>query len=226
MLYIIEYANRNCQLAFNSTLDANGYHQGGLGSGVSGMPDWSAYNSYNPVTPCGVTLTLGNTTGVVTHNVIASDGTTVKYAAPVPSYRGVENLFGSVGKHTDGILVNIQSADAGGVSQVYVCDDITKYSSSITADYTQIGNEARSNGWIKNVLFPYPIASEVGTSDSTGWADYHYTNIPSSSSSVRCFFFGGDTNSGTYDGIVYSLSNYTTSTIQTYVGTRLCYIPQ
>lgn len=223
MLYLVEYANLNIQLAFNSTLTADGYHQGGLGSGVSNMPDWSAYNSYNPVTPCGVTSTLGNNTGVVTHNVIASDGSTVKYAAPVPSYRGIENLFGHVWKHTDGILVNIQSAAADGVSQVYVCDDITKYSSSITADYTQIGNEARSSGWTKNVLFPYLIASEVGADSSTGWADYHCTDIPSSGSAVRCVLWGGNARTGTYDGFACASSDLAPSTALSYVGSRLCY---
>lgn len=225
MLYLVEYADRNIQLAFNSTLTADGYHQGGLGSGVTGVPGWQGYNSYNPVAPCGVTITLGNATGVVTHNVMASDGSTVHYAAPVPSYRGVENLFGHVWKHTDGILVNIQSEAAGGVSQVYVCDDDANYSSSVTEDYTLAGNEARSEGWTKNVLFPYLIASEVGASSSTGWADYHYTSIPSSGSSVRCVLFGGSAGNGSYAGLAFAYSDSAPSRSSANTGSRLCYTP-
>ena len=228
-LYIIEYANTNCQLAFNASPIASGdwagCKQGGLGSGVTGMPDWIAYNSYNPVVPCGVTVTLGNATGVVTYNVIASDGSTVKYAAPVPSYRGIENLFGHIWKHTDAILVNIQSAGDGGKSMVYKCTDPTKYSSTLTADYVYVGDEARSEGWTKNVLTPCMVCSEVGADSSTGYADYHYTSIPSSGSSLRAVLVGGNANNGAVAGFASSLSYNGPSSTSAYFGSRLCFTP-
>lgn len=228
-LYIIEYANTNCQLAFNASPIASGdwagCKQGGLGSGVTGMPDWSAYNSSNPVVPCGVTVTLGNATGVVTYNVIASDGSTVKYAAPVPSYHGIENLFGHIWKNTDAILVNIQSAGAGGKSMVYKCTNPTKYSSTLTADYVYVGDEARSEGWTKNVLTPCMVCSEVGADSSTGYADYHYTSIPSSGSSLRAVLFGGIANHGAGAGFARSISTYGPSSAAASVGSRLCFHP-
>ena len=223
MLYLVEYANRNIQASFTSTLTAEGYHQGGLGSGVTGMPDWGAYNSYNPVVPCGVTVPLGNATGVVTYNVIASDGSTVKYAAPVPSYRGIENLFGHIWKHTDAILVNVQSAGSGGKRMVYKCTDPTKYSSTLTADYVYVGDEARSEGWTKNVLTPCMVCSEVGADSSTGYADYHYTSIPSSGSSLRAVLFGGSANGGALAGFASSDSRYAPSSTGAGIGSRLCY---
>jgi hypothetical protein len=223
-LYKIEYANTNIQLAFNSTLTAEGYRQGGLGSGVTNMPDWSSYNSYNPIVPCGVTLSLGNSTGVVNYAVKNAAGTTV-YTAPVPSYRGIENLFGHIWKHTDGILVEIQSAAAGGLSKVYKCEDHTKFSSTITADYEYIGNEARATAWTKNVLTPTMVASETGTDSSTGWADYHYTDIPSSGSAVRCVLFGGNARSGTIAGFACARSSYAPSDAYSDVGSRLCFTP-
>ena len=220
MLYLVEYANRNIQASFTSTLTAEGYHQGGLGSGVSNMPNWDTYNSYRPVVPCGVTVSLGNATGVVTYNVIDSDGATVKYAAPVPSYRGIENLFGHIWKHTDGILVNI---DATTTSDVYVCTDNTKFSSTLTEDYVKVGEEVRSDGWTKNVIFPSLIASEFGADSPTGWCDYHYTSIPSSGSSIRCVLFGGSALYGSSDGFAFAYSTHAPSCATTDVGSRLCY---
>lgn len=220
MLYLVEYANRNIQASFTSTLTTEGYHQGGLGMGVSYMPNWDTYNSYRPVVPCGVTVSLGNATGVVTHNVIDSDGTTVKYAAPVPSYRGIENLFGHIWKHTDGILVNI---DATTTSDVYVCTDNTKFSSTLTEDYVKVGEEARSNGWTKNVMFPYLIATEVGADSSTCWCDYRYTELPSSGSSIRCVRFGGHAADGSDAGFAYARSSSAPSGAYSDVGSRLCY---
>ena len=222
-LYKIEYANTNIQLAFTSTLTAEGYRQGGLGSGVTDMPDWGGYNSYNPIVPCGVTLSLGNSTGVVYYAVKNEAGTTV-YSAPVPSYRGIENLFGHIWKHTDGILVEIQSAAAGGLSKVYKCEDHTKFSSSITTDYEHVGNEARSSGWTKNVMTPTMVATEVGTDSSTGWGDYHYTDIPSSGSAVRCVLFGG-AYYGASAGFACANSNSAPSYANTNVGSRLCFTP-
>ena len=222
--YKIEYANTNCQLTFNSTLTVDGYRQGGLGSCVTGMPDWNGHNGYNPIVPCGVTLSLGNKTGVVNYSVKNSSGTTV-YTAPVPSYRGIENLFGHIWKNTDGILVEIQSGAAGGLSKVYKCEDHTKFSSTITADYEYIGDEARSSGWTKNVLTPTMVASEVGADSSTGWADYHYTDIPSSGSAVRCVLFGGAANSGSLAGFASAYSTYAPSYSSTHVGSRLCFTP-
>lgn len=102
-LYAVEYANLNCQDAFNSNTTDEGYHQGGLGSGVTSISDWNGYNGYNPFVPCGHTNSLGNHTGVVTYAALNEDGTT-RYNAPVPSYRGIENPFGHIWKWTDGVL--------------------------------------------------------------------------------------------------------------------------
>ena len=102
-LYTVEYANLNCQSAFNENTTDEGYKQGGLGSGVISISDWNGYNSYNPFVPCGHTNSLGNYTGVITYPTPNEDGT-ICYNAPVPSYRGIENPFGHIWKWTDGVL--------------------------------------------------------------------------------------------------------------------------
>jgi hypothetical protein len=54
-LYMIEYANRNSQAAFNPTLTSEGYRQGGLGEGVTNIVNatWNTFNGFNPFVNCG-----------------------------------------------------------------------------------------------------------------------------------------------------------------------------
>lgn len=63
-LYVIEYANFNCQLSFNDTLTEDGYRQGGLGNGVSGFKNSGYYNPNSPITINGYTDELGNISGI------------------------------------------------------------------------------------------------------------------------------------------------------------------
>ena len=67
ILYLIEYANFNCQLPYNGALDANGYHQGGLSDGVTNIDGtkWNNFNGDNPFIPCGYTNCFGNTTNII-----------------------------------------------------------------------------------------------------------------------------------------------------------------
>lgn len=65
-LPVIEYATFNMQQAFNDELTSEGYHQGGLGSGVTNISTyiWKSYGTdYYPITPMGYTNELGNFTG-------------------------------------------------------------------------------------------------------------------------------------------------------------------
>jgi len=227
-LFVVEYATLNSQAAHTAELTEEGYHKGGLGAGVSGMPDWGNYNSYNPSIPCGATNSLGNNTGVVTYNVYASDGTTVHYAAPVPSYRGVENPFGHIWKWTDGILADIEAGDDG-KSKVYLCDDPDKYASTITEDYHDAGIELpRASGWMKEAAFGVNgdiLPTVNGGSASTYFCDYFYTSLPSSGSATRGLLFGGDSAYGAYGGFVCANSYDSPSNADAHLGSRLCFIP-
>lgn len=66
-LFVIEYATFNSQDTFTEELTSEGYHQGGLGQGVTnvGSSLWEILTGYNPVIPNGFTDSLGNQTGVV-----------------------------------------------------------------------------------------------------------------------------------------------------------------
>ena len=66
-LFVVEYATLNSQAAYNAQLTEEGFHQGGLGSGVTTLngTKWSNFNGYYPFVPCGTTNSLGNKTGYV-----------------------------------------------------------------------------------------------------------------------------------------------------------------
>lgn len=43
-LYVVEYANFNCQEAYNEALTDEGYRQGGMGYSITTMNRWNEYN--------------------------------------------------------------------------------------------------------------------------------------------------------------------------------------
>ena len=229
-LFAVEYANFNSQADFNAALDENGYHQGGLGAGVTTWDgtSWSNYNGYYPLVPCGVTNSLGNHTGTVDYNVIGSDGSTVKTFA-VPRYRGVENPFGHIWKWTDGCKCIIQSEASGGLSKFYVCDNPANFTSSGTTNYDYRGNLPRSEGYVKALILGedgeiMPLA--VGGGSTTYFCDYFYTNIPTSGESERGVLFSGNAAYGANAGFVYAHTRSTAASAAATFGSRLCFDPQ
>ena len=229
-LFAVEYANFNSPADFNAALDENGYHQGGLGAGVTtwDSTSWNNYNGYYPLVPCGVTNSLGNHTGTVDYNVIGSDGSTVKTFA-VPRYRGVENPFGHIWKWTDGCKCIIQSEASGGLSKFYVCDNPANFTSSGTTNYDYRGNLPRSVGYVKALILGedgeiMPLA--VGGGSTTYFCDYFYTNIPTSGESERGVLFGGLAHAGADAGFVSALTKYTATAASAHFGSRLCFDPQ
>ena len=226
--FAIEYCNFNSQAEYNAALDSNGYHQGGLGAGVTQISDWNGYNGYMPFVPCGTTNSLGNRTGVVTYNAMKADGTTVHYAAPVPSYRGVENPFGHIWKWTDGCLCNIQSEAAGGVSMFYVCDNPANFASSISANYDYRGDLPRSEGYVKEVIlgeYGEIMPLSIGGGSTTYFCDNFYTDIPGSGSATRGVLFGGFAPAGAAAGFVCAHTASAPSFTLARIGSRLCFIP-
>ena len=230
-LYVCEYANFNCQLDFNAALDANGYHQGGLGPGVTTLngTKWSNFNGYNPVIPCGTTNSLGNASGVVTYTMPASyDATTT--TVQVPSYRGIENPYGHIWKWTDGVLCDIQAEDAGGKSLLYVAPEWNpaKFASSISEDYKLRGELPRTSNYVKELLIGEHgemMPKTVGGSSSTYVGDYFYTSIPGSGAATRGVLFGGNAFNGAGAGFAYAATLSAPTHALAYFGSRLCFIP-
>ena len=230
-LFSVEYTNFNSQAAYNSELTSEGYRQGGLGAGVSDWPssDWSTFNGYYPFVPCGHTDTLGNSTGVVAYTAYNADGSELK-TSNVPRYRGVENPFGHIWKWTDGINVRISPTEANGgdnLSKVFVCEDPSKLNDTNYNGYKHVGNEARTNGFVKEIIFGEEgeiMLSLVGGGSTQFFCDYHYTHIPTTET-LRGVLFGGAAAGGAGDGLAVAHSRYAPSNSNAYVGSRLCFIP-
>ena len=227
-LFVVEYATLNSQAPYNAELTAEGYHQGGLGAGVSGISDWGGYNGNNPFVPCGVTNSLGDFSGVVNYQAMKADGETIHYNAPVPRYRGVENPFGHIWQWTDGINVQITPAAGDNLSRVYVTEDPANFNDANYNGYHHVGNEARANGYVTAIIFGEEgdiMPTEIGGGDTTYFCDYHYTDIPSSTA-LRGVCFGGSASHGAWDGFVYAISDYAPSNASARIGSRLCFIPE
>lgn len=228
-LYVAEYANRNCQLAFNAEKDANGFAQGGLGDGVTTMKnaDWGSYFAYFPFVPCGRTNELGNASGEVAYNVTLDDGTilTTVYAN---RYRGIENPFGHIWKWMDGIDIQIEPDGTGdSSSKVYVADDTANYNDSNYDGYTMRGLGARANGYVRELVFGEfgdIIPAEVGGGSTTYWADSLFTNIPETEAR-RCVVLGGSAANRADAGFACVRSTYAPSFVNVGLGSRLCFIP-
>lgn len=227
--FAIEYCNFNCQASFNAALTSEGYHQGGLGNGVTTVngTQWGNMNGYNPFVPCGYTLSLGNHTGVADFTMPGSYGATLTVS--VPSYRGVTNPFGHIWKWTDGCLCIIQSDVDGGKSLFYVCDDPASFASSLSDNYQLRGELPRTEGYVKAMMlgeYGEIMPLTVGGSSTTYFCDYFYTNIPSSGSAVRGVLFGGCAGSGTMAGFAYADTHDAPSNTSANIGSRLCFYPK
>ena len=230
-LFAIEYATLNSQATFNAAKDSNGYAQGGLGAGVTTLSstEWNEYNGYYPFVPCGHTDSLGNASGEVAYAIPKEDKSILK-TVMVPRYRGVENPFGHIWQWTDGINIRISPTEENsgdGLSKVFVCTDPAKFSDSGYDGYSHVGNEARAEGYVKEVIFGEGgeiMPSVVGGGSSIYFCDYHYTNIPTTEA-LRGVLFGGSAYNGSHAGFASAYSYNAPSHTSANFGSRLCFIP-
>jgi hypothetical protein len=210
-LYLVEYANFNSQAPFNAEPTADGYKQGGLGDGVTNASDF---------VQAGATNSLGNQTGVVT---------LTSPATGVPSYRGVENPFGNFWHWTDGVKIRVQSASAGGKSEVFVCTDPSKFNDSGYTDYENRGELSRTYNYATALIVGeygenLPSAASGGSA-TTYICDYLYGSTPSSGETERGVLFGGFRYSGAGAGFACAATTYAASSASTSIGSRLCFLP-
>ena len=234
-LFVVEYATLNSQKAFNANLTAEGYHQGGLGEGVttsSGTVNGTTTYSF---VPCGTTNSLGNGTGIIeyTHTNTNAEGTsTGTKMFNVPRYRGIENPFGHVWKNVIDVVV------AGTDNSVYICKDYTKFGTFegganptaeqlIAAGYElQDFKESTITGqYVKKLvnnnqadLFPTVVGN--GASATTYYCDYHWT---SATATPRTLLIGGSSDYGSIAGLFYLDSSLGLDGSHAAVGTRITF---
>lgn len=210
--YYVEYANFNCQLSFNAELTSDGYHQGGLGNGLTTFSQtnaWEKFNKYNPITLCGYLNDIGNFSGVKEISIptiVIDDSYTINAITLTPcKYRGFENLFGDYYKNIEGIV--LQKSDADSANVIYATSDNTKFNDDILNKEIR-GTEAKDSGYIKTFVFGDKaeiIPATIGTNVTTYKCDYHYTN---NNTDKKTLLAGGDANDGGFAGFGYSVSAY------------------
>lgn len=234
-LFVVEYATLNSQKAFNANLTAEGYHQGGLGEGVtSGTVTVNGATTYSFV-PCGTTNSLGNGTGIIeyTHTNTNAEGTsTGTKVVNVPRYRGIENPFGHVWKNVIDVVV------AGTDNSVYICKDYTKFGTFeggtnptaeqlIAAGYElqDFKESTITSQYVKKLvnnnqadLFPTVVGN--GASATTYYCDYHWT---SAIATPRTLLLGGGSGSGSVAGLFGLHSHYGLDYSIADVGTRITF---
>lgn len=234
-LFVVEYATLNSQKAFNASLTAEGYHQGGLGEGITtGTVTVNGATTYSFV-PSGTTKSLGNGTGIIeyTHTNTNAEGTsTGTKVVNVPRYRGIENPFGHVWKNVIDVVV------AGTDNSVYICKDYTKFGTFeggtnptaeqlITAGYElqDFKESTITSQYVKKLvnnnqadLFPAVVGN--GASAATYYCDYHWT---SATATPRTLLIGGSSAHGSAAGLFSLLSYYGLVGSSASVGTRITF---
>lgn len=251
--YIVEYATLNSQKAFNGQLTAEGYHQGGLGEGVSNLNStkWNDYSGYYPVVPCGTTVVgysdnddaldrhtleankLGNFSGVANYKFIAGTYDTNEFTTYPNSYRGVENPFGHIFKWTDGLLVRYNDSDHEGECALYTAENPEDFASTLNAGYKFAGILPSVNtpiGYVKEILFDPDgniMPMTLGGSSTTYYCDYYYhlTEVQPENN-IRGVLFGGRASNGARCGFAYAYTYYAPSYEYANIGSRLCFYPQ
>ena len=194
--YVIEYANFNSQKEFNSELTSDGYHQGGLGPGLTTWDwgSWSAYNGNYAITPCGYTNEFGNFSGVKAIQLQSPEKTL--YAN---RWRGFENPFGDIWTNLEGIVIKRDAAKAN--SNVYTTTDVSKYGEDYSL-FDIAGVEIAQDGWIGTFDLGSKaeiIPSSIAGSESTYKCDYHWCNVDYVEN--RTLLVGGGAGNGGQAGL-------------------------
>ena len=202
--------------------------QEGIGQGVVSITGNTAYNCSSLT---GSTADLGNGTGQATSTVNEIGGTQTAYTENGKvsvTYRGVENPWGNISKHINGINIWGDGSMCGG--QPYIADDFNFSESKKTDNYKPVGfTLSNANGFIKAMGYGSEeydwlfMPSEIGGTSALPVGDYIY--VASNLNGYRIAQLGGGCRSGDYAGSFYQIANGTVGDRSRGAGGRLVYIP-
>lgn len=225
-LFLVEYATRNSQKAVNTGLTPEGFRQGGLGSGcttgtatINGAQTWSFM-------PTGSSDSLGSGSGEVTVTIQQTDqsgSNTSTITRKCNRYRGIENPFGHVWKHTDDVI----SVYSNGYRTWYKSVKPDQFTTNKNASYKSLcASTMVSNGY-KTEIKATPTCdffamSVSGGSETTYWCDYNWDNTDASE---HCLLIGGYSDDGGRAGLFSLSSAYVVGCSYASVGSRLTYLP-
>ena len=224
-LFLVEYATRNSQKAVNTALTPEGFRQGGLGSGcttgtatINGAQTWSFI-------PTGSSDSLGSGSGEVTVTIQQTDSSgsnTSTITRKCNRYRGIENPFGHIWKHTDDII----SIYKGSWRTYYKSIKPDQFATNKNNSYKPLTSAAVVTGY-KTEIRVTPTCdffAEACTngSETTYWCDYNWDNTDTSE---HCLLIGGRSGDGGEAGLFYLGSADGVGASSAIVGSRLTYLP-
>lgn len=202
--------------------------QNGIGQGVVSITGDTAYNCSSLT---GSTADLGNGTGQATSTVNEIGGTQTAYTESGKvsvTYRGVENPWGNISKHIQGINIWGDGTMSGG--QPYIANNFTFNESKHSDNYEPVGfTLPNGNGYISAMGYGSEkydwllIPSEVGGTSALPVGDYVY--VASNLNGYRIVQVGGGCRSGDYAGGFYQIANGTVGDRSRGAGGRLLYVP-
>lgn len=225
-LFLVEYATRNSQKAVNTELTPEGFRQGGLGSGcttgtatINGAQTWSFI-------PTGSSDSLGSGSGEVTVTIQQTDSSgsnTSTITRKCNRYRGIENPFGHIWKHTDDVISKFE--------QTYR----TWYKSVKPNQFdTNKNNSYKPLCSVNNVVTGYKTEIKAtptcdffamkctNGSETTYWCDYNWDNTDASE---HCLLIGGSSGAGGRAGLFSLHSSDGVGSSGAGIGSRLTYLP-
>ena len=225
-LFLVEYATRNSQKAVNTQLTPEGFRQGGLGSGcttgiatINGAQTWSFI-------PTGSSDSLGSGSGEVTVTIQQTDSSgsnTSTITRKCNRYRGIENPFGHIWKHTDDII----SVYNGDYRTWYKSMKPDQFSTNKNTSYKPLCSSTMVSGGYKTEIKATPTCdffamSVSGGSENTYWCDYNWDNTDASE---HCLLIGGRSGYGGWAGLFALASASGVGVSAAGIGSRLTYLP-
>lgn len=225
-LFLVEYATRNSQKAVNTTLTAEGFRQGGLGSGcttgtvtINGAQTWSFI-------PTGSSDSLGSGSGEVTVTIQQTDqsgSNTSTITRKCNRYRGIENPFGHIWKHTDDIISKYEAPYRTWYKSVkpdqFATNKNNSYKPLCSVDNVNTGYKTEIKATPACDFFSMSVS---GGSESTYWCDYNWDNTDTSE---HCLLIGGRSGNGGAAGLFSLNSSDGVGYSHASIGSRLTYLP-
>lgn len=225
-LFLVEYATRNSQKAVNTALTPEGFRQGGLGSGcttgtatINGAQTWSFI-------PTGSSDSLGSGSGEVTVTIQQTDSSgsnTSTITRKCNRYRGIENPFGHIWKHTDDVI----SVYGNGHKTWYKSVKPNQFATNKNTSYKPFCASTMVSTGYKTEIKATPTCdffatSVSGGSETTYWCDYNWDDTDTSE---HCLLIGGGSDDGDRAGLFYLYSYPWVGGSNAGIGSRLTYLP-
>ena len=224
-LFLVEYATRNSQKAVNTALTTEGFRQGGLGSGcttgtvtINGAQTWSFI-------PTGSSDSLGSGSGEVTVTIQQTDSSgsnTSTITRKCNRYRGIENPFGHIWKHTDDII----SIYEGSWRTYYKSIKPDQFATNKNNSYKPLTSAAVVTSYKTEIRVTptcdFFVEACTNGSETTYWCDYNWDDTDTSE---HCLLIGGRSDSGGGAGLFFLHSTGEVSYSDASIGSRLTYLP-